>query len=240
MAATLFDRPHVDLKDVTAGRELFSQTYRSHKRGISLSYECDHHALDLSERFLLSHIRAVSDAESNEDAMRIRLAASIRHEHEEAVYVIGERDADICKIGRAKSPASRLSKLRDGHDGEIRVHALLWIYGGYVDRVEKEAHRIAARARLHGEWFMLKPQLCARIVLEAARSLDVRCADSKTVIANWSERARVFAAAQVDTMRPMHLIDGREQSMWGHMDNHGSIEHSGNGKISSTGRLTFP
>lgn len=70
------------------------------------------------------------------------------------IYIIGERDSDMLKIGIAHNPGRRLSALQTSNPYEIE---LLWerSIGEHARRIERSVHLTLATVRIRGEWFRI-------------------------------------------------------------------------------------
>ncbi len=70
------------------------------------------------------------------------------------VYIIGERDSNVLKIGIAHNTAKRLRNLRTANPYDIEI---LWerSIGSHARMIEQRVHVILACVRIRGEWFRI-------------------------------------------------------------------------------------
>jgi len=71
------------------------------------------------------------------------------------VYIIGNLDHKVCKIGFAKRPLARLSQLQTGCPYKL---VLFKEYLGNIP-MEKRLHKKYEEYKLHGEWFEIRDKL---------------------------------------------------------------------------------
>lgn len=90
------------------------------------------------------------------------------------VYVIGFDEAEIVKIGSARSVGSRLSSLQGGSPFELKLLAAVSVYSDEPHHVEFAAHKLACEFRIRGEWFELGVDDALRAILKAARNKKIR------------------------------------------------------------------
>lgn len=69
------------------------------------------------------------------------------------VYVIGNRDAGVCKIGMTSRPEKRFAQLQVGFPWELWV---LRLFFGEASRFEHRLHSLFAEHNIRGEWFEMK------------------------------------------------------------------------------------
>jgi len=171
-------------------------------------YNCDIDALDLSGD-LGPAIEACRDEFVNfraaELARQINRGAALNACV--AVYVIGPEDLDveICKIGTATSPLTRLGDLQIGNWHKLTIHSLLWMDKNAA-AVEALSHRAAKEMEIshRGEWVRTTPKEACEIVLKAARYDGSPAFDSATWINNFASRTAKVATGKLLAWNPRH------------------------------------
>ena len=74
-----------------------------------------------------------------------------------AVYFAQAKHSKAVKIGKAKYPEERLKFLQTGCSEPLSI---VYIHpGGYSE--ESKFHKMFAKSRLHGEWFVYEPEISA-------------------------------------------------------------------------------
>jgi hypothetical protein len=84
------------------------------------------------------------------------------------IYVI--KDAEHVKIGVTKHSRERLAQIQTASSRKID-YAFIAPTSGDPYAIEREAHAILSRYRLHGEWFDVPPELAIAAVTGAAAKL---------------------------------------------------------------------
>lgn len=68
------------------------------------------------------------------------------------VYVVGDLERDVCKIGVSTDPESRLQSIQQNYPHDLMV---LRLFYGEAQRLESRLHRRYQEHRKNGEWFSL-------------------------------------------------------------------------------------
>lgn len=115
----------------------------------------------------------------------------------EVVYVIGNPESDLVKIGRSKNTAQRLVALQPSSTFKLSV---LWTTdGGCV--LENALHRHFHERRVHGEWFRFKEDNRIEIISSAALTLKAELPDVAAVLARLDAEARRVAVEDAAMIR---------------------------------------
>lgn len=80
-----------------------------------------------------------------------------------SIYIIGERDSGVLKIGIAHNTVKRLNGIKIGNPHDIDI---LWerSIGAHARAVEQSVHLALAGVRIRGEWFKITlPEAIAAI-----------------------------------------------------------------------------
>lgn len=88
--------------------------------------------------------REVQEIQNKKRAINIKII-----KESEYIYVVGNEEQSICKIGYSTNPTNRISGIQTGCPYKLKF--LLIIKGNML--MEQELHKKYAKQRLNGEWF---------------------------------------------------------------------------------------
>ena len=103
-----------------------------------------------------------------------------------AVYVVGIRGRNVCKIGVAANPTRRIWDLQRGSADKLEVFSLVWALNGGAYSLEALCLKVAKKLglRLHGEWVSLDASSATTLVATVASSMETAFADSAMWLRN--------------------------------------------------------
>lgn len=88
-----------------------------------------------------------------------------------SIYVIGEQDSDILKIGISDNPTRRLADIRISNPYDVRV---LWERSvEHAHRIERNVHFCLIDARIRGEWFRVSLAQAIEVIEKAITNAPV-------------------------------------------------------------------
>ncbi|MBZ9943456.1 GIY-YIG nuclease family protein [Mesorhizobium sp. BR1-1-13] len=95
-----------------------------------------------------------------------------------AVYVVGTISPSCVKVGKADSPARRLTELQTGNPDVLHIHRVFWFDNSKIaEEIEAKSHAIIATKnwrRLTGEWFECPPHVAHDAIVQASEHTSVR------------------------------------------------------------------
>ena len=98
--------------------------------------------------------------ESNPIADYHKYIENLVNKRDGYIYVIGNKEYKLCKIGFSKNVFKRIKSIQTGCPFELEIFCV--VYGDYV--MEKKLHRKYQNLKMNGEWFKYEGELEKSII----------------------------------------------------------------------------